>query len=270
MKKRFLIYMMLVILTLAECTSVSAQDRFSEEGIPAFNTAARVVAVALAEVGYNEGKGNYSKYGKWNGRNYIAWCGSFVSWSAHQAGVPTTSIKRFSDNCMAEVKWFKSEKRWKNSNYKPMPGDIIFIDSTYKYNHTGLVVKCEDDIIYTIEGNAKDMVKEKQYSADDIRIIGYGIPNYNKAKTYAADSLIALQEVTLDSKSLSIKVESKNVLTANVSPQSKVITQVWTSTNPKICTVNSIGEIVGKSAGVAIISVEITNGKVAKCEVTVK
>jgi|GEM_PF-893026 len=270
MKKHFIIYMMLVILMLAECTPVSAQDRFGDAKTPAFNTAERVLAVALAEVGYKEGEGNNSKYGKWNGRNYIAWCGSFVSWCAHQAGVPTTSIKSYSNNCMAEVKWFKSEKRWKDSSYKPMPGDIIFIDTNYKYEHTGLVVKCEDDIIYTVEGNSENMIREKQYSVDDIRIIGYGIPNYKKAKSYADDSLIGQQEVTLDSKFLSVKVKSKKVLIASVSPQLIVTTKVWTSTNPKICTVNSKGEIVGKSAGVAVISVEITNGKVAKCKVTVE
>ncbi|MHB8129960.1 MAG: CHAP domain-containing protein [Mobilitalea sp.] len=270
MKKFFIIYMILVILISAEGTPVKAQDKFGDERIPAFNTAARIVAVALAEVGYHEGEDNYSKYGKWNGLNYTAWCGSFVTWSAHMAGVPTTSIKRYANNCMAEVKWFKSVKRWKNSDYKPQPGDIIFIDSAYKYNHTGLVVKCEKDIVYTVEGNAKDMVKAKQYSVKDKVIIGYGIPKYKEAKTYAKDSLIGQQVVTLDSKSLTIKTEAKSVLTASVSPETTLMTRVWTSSNRKICTVNSKGEITGISPGVAIISVEITSGKVAKCKVTVK
>jgi hypothetical protein len=261
---------MLVIFTLAECTPVYAQEKSKDERIPAFNTAARVVAVALAEVGYEEGKSNYSKYGKWNGQNYKPWCGSFVSWSAHMAGVPTTSIKKYSNNCMAEFKWFKSIKRWKNSEYEPKTGDIIFLDTKYKYEHTGLVVKCENNIVYTIEGNANDMVMEKQYSVDDDRIIGYGIPKYDEAKTYATDSLIGQQEVTLDSKSLTIETETKSVLTASISSAKTISTRVWTSSNPKICTVNSEGEISGKSAGVAIISVEITNGKVAKCKVTVK
>lgn len=254
---------------LAECTPVKAQDKFGDEKIPAFNTAARVIAVALTQVGYEEGEKNYSKFGIWNGQNYMPWCGSFVSWCAHQAGVPTTSINRYSNNCMAEVKWFKSELRWKNSDYKPQPGDIFFIDSPYIYNHTGLVVKYENDIVYTVEGNAADMVKEKQYSVKDKRIIGYGIPEYNKAKTYANDSIIGQQEVTLDSKALTIETESKSVLTATVSPKTSVNTRVWTSTNPKICTVNSKGEIIGKSAGVVTISVEITSGNVAKCKVTV-
>jgi len=270
MKKSFIIFLILVILALAEGTPVKAQDKFGDERIPAFNTAARVVAVALAEVGYEEGENNYSIYGIWNGLNYTPWCGSFVSWSAHSAGVPTTSIKRYANYCIGEIKWFKSEKRWKNSDYKPQPGDIIFIDSSYIYEHTGIVVKCVKDIVYTVEGNAKDMVKEKQYAVNDNMIIGYGIPKYNTAKSYANDGLIAQQEVTLDSKSLTIKIESKDKLTANISPETTVMTRVWTSTNRKICSVNTKGEIIGISAGVAVISVEITNGKVAKCKVTVK
>lgn len=269
MKKSLLIYLFLLIFALAECTPVYAQETSNDERIPAFNTAARVVAVALAEVGYEEGKLNYSKYGKWNGQNYKPWCGSFVSWSAHMAGVSTTSVKRYSNNCLAEIKWFKSIKRWKNPDYEPTTGDVIFIDTQYKYEHTGLVVKCENNIVYTVEGNAEDMVMERQYPVNDDRIIGYGIPKYDEAKTYAKDSLIGQQEVTLDSKSLAIETETKSVLIASISSEKTISTQVWTSSDPQICTVNSEGEISGKSAGVAIISVVITNGKVAKCKVTV-
>lgn len=63
MKKRFIVYLILVILMLAECTPVKAQDKFGDENIPAFNTAARVIAVALTQVGYEEGEKNYSKFG---------------------------------------------------------------------------------------------------------------------------------------------------------------------------------------------------------------
>jgi hypothetical protein len=270
MKKRITISLLLILLILTTTIPVYAQDKFTGDRIPAFNTGARVVAVALAEVGYKEGTGNYSKYGKWNGRNKIAWCGSFVSWCAHQAGVPTASIKRYSDNCTAEFKWFKSENRWKNSDYRPQPGDVIFLDTAYKYNHTGLVIKCSNNIVYTVEGNAGDMVKQKQYSIKDERIMGYGIPEYDKAKTYADSGLIGQQEVTLDSKSITIKIKSKSSLTASVSKETTLDTMIWTSTNPLICTVNSKGVVVGKSAGIAYVSVEITSGDVAKCKVTVK
>ncbi|MGB4658880.1 MAG: hypothetical protein WBI07_06865, partial [Mobilitalea sp.] len=80
MRKRIIISMLIITLVLLRSIPAYAQGRFEGDRIPAFNTAARVLAVASAEVGYQEGTGNYSKYGKWNGRNKIAWCGSFVSW----------------------------------------------------------------------------------------------------------------------------------------------------------------------------------------------
>lgn len=265
MKKRVWLYLLLFTLILPQSVPVYA----GSGRIPAFNTADRIVAAALAETGYKEGKNNDSKYGKWNGRNYIPWCGSFVSWCAHQAGVPADSIKPFSDNCMAEFAWFKSEKRWKPNTYKPNPGDVIFIDTQYKYEHTGLVVKYENGIVYTVEGNANDMVKERQYKRGDSRIIGYGIPTYAKAKTYSKTGLIGSQKVSLDNGSLTLESGSQAVLTARVAPKTTVTAQVWSSTDPKICSVNSKGEIIAKNKGEAVISVTITNGSTARCKIKV-
>ena len=40
--------------------------------------------------------------------------------------------------------------------------------------HTGIVEKCEDGLIYTIEGNSHDVCKRKWYAAGDKTIMGYG------------------------------------------------------------------------------------------------
>jgi hypothetical protein len=51
-------------------------------------TAARLIEVALAEVGTVEGpKDNETKYGAFTKANFLAWCGSYVMWCANQAGV---------------------------------------------------------------------------------------------------------------------------------------------------------------------------------------
>jgi hypothetical protein len=48
-------------------------------------TAARIVEVALAEVGTIEGpKDNETKYGKFTKSNFQPWCGSFVMWCDDQ------------------------------------------------------------------------------------------------------------------------------------------------------------------------------------------
>lgn len=39
-----------------------------------------VISVARAQVGFKEGDGNNTPYGAWNGKNGLAWCGSFLGW----------------------------------------------------------------------------------------------------------------------------------------------------------------------------------------------
>ena len=40
--------------------------------------------------------------------------------------------------------------------------------------------KCENNIVYTIEGNAGgDMCRQKQYDINSLDILGYGTPLYN-------------------------------------------------------------------------------------------
>ena len=51
-------------------------------------------------------------------------------------------------------------------------------------------------------------------------------------------------------------------------PTSKDFT--WTSSNKNIATVNSKGKITAKKAGTVTITVKTTNGKTAKCKITVK
>ena len=50
-------------------------------------TAQRFIEVALDEVGYIEKPENLTKYGEYTKANGLPWCGSFVNWCAHQAGV---------------------------------------------------------------------------------------------------------------------------------------------------------------------------------------
>ena len=51
-------------------------------------TAAKLIEVATAELGYIEGpKDNETKYGAYTKANFQPWCGSFVMWCANEAGV---------------------------------------------------------------------------------------------------------------------------------------------------------------------------------------
>ena len=62
-------------------------------------------------------------------------------------------------------------------------GDIIFFDwadsNDGKADHVGIVEKCEDGIVYTVEGNTKgDICKQNQYNINSSVILGYGTPAY--------------------------------------------------------------------------------------------
>ncbi len=62
-------------------------------------------------------------------------------------------------------------------------GDIIFFDwadsNDGKADHVGIVEKCENGKVYTIEGNtSKDSCKAKEYDINSSVILGYGTPMY--------------------------------------------------------------------------------------------
>lgn len=86
--------------------------------------------------------------------------------------------------CPTGVEWFKSQGRWKDGgSYTPVAGTIIFFDWPKKgvhdgvSDHVGIVEKCENGIVYTVEGNSGDAVKERNYALESESILGYGLLN---------------------------------------------------------------------------------------------
>ena len=76
--------------------------------------------------------------------------------------------------------WFKDRGQWADRNYEPAPGTIIFFDweGDGETDHTGIVQKCENGIVYTVEGNSGDACRQRQYAVGSSSIYGYGIPAY--------------------------------------------------------------------------------------------
>ena len=129
-------------------------------------SAARLVEIALAEVGTIEGpKDNETKYGKWTGANFLPWCQSFVSWCAFQSGVVKFPK---SASTVAASDQFKKEKRWSDArNDDPTPGDWIYFDfpddGVNRISHVGICIKNNGDgTIQTIEGNTAGSAKGDQ------------------------------------------------------------------------------------------------------------
>ena len=81
---------------------------------------------------------------------------------------------------MDGANWFKGNGQWKDRSYEPSAGDIIFFDweGDGETDHVGIVEKCENGVVYTVEGNSGDACRQKQYTVGSSSIYGYGIPAY--------------------------------------------------------------------------------------------
>ncbi len=144
-----------------------------------------IVAVALSQVGNIGGQPYWSWYG-FEGR--VEWCACFVSWCANECGYIENGIIPKFAGCVNGVQWFKDRGQWADNSIEPTPGMIIFFDwdspngssspRDGQSDHVGIVEKCENGIVYTIEGNSGDSCRQRQYSVGYYEILGYGIPAY--------------------------------------------------------------------------------------------
>lgn len=135
---------------------------------------ADMVIVAASQIG-NEGG---ELYWRWYGfSSHVDWCAVFVSWCADQAGLlDDGSMPKFAV-CDDGIRWFIEKRRWFNRNIEPKSGMVIFFDwdSDGRSDHVGIVEKCEDGLVCTIEGNSKDVCIKKWYAVGDKVIMGYGV-----------------------------------------------------------------------------------------------
>lgn len=179
----------------------------------------RVIKLALDQVGYlekrnnsqlddktaNAGSANYTKYARdldalgnfYNGpKQGFAWCDIFVDWLFVKCfGVENAlsllcqKYKSSGAGCTYSMAYYRSNGQFHVRNEKPQVGDQIFFGSGLNdSNHTGIVYRVDDDMVYTIEGNTSSAsgvipnggaVCEKAYKRNYINIIGYGRPRYN-------------------------------------------------------------------------------------------
>ena len=161
-------------------------------------TAAAIIEVARKEVGTIEGpKDNETKYGAFTKANFLAWCGSFVMWCGHQAGVKIPNTV----STVAGAAAFKKMKTWFDADcgQSPQPGDILYFDfpgdGVDRISHVGICTGIEaDGVVKTIEGNTSSKKKGSQRNGGEVceqvraykpnkqgvfvSIVGWGRPNY--------------------------------------------------------------------------------------------
>lgn len=136
-----------------------------------------IVEVALSQVGNVGGQPYWSWYGF---SEHVDWCACFVSWSAEQCGYIDSGILPKFALCTSGEAWFKEKGQWADRTYEPKAGDIIFFDwdGNGVTTHVGIVQKCEDGTVYTVEGNSGDECRTRSYPVGGKAIYGYGLPRY--------------------------------------------------------------------------------------------
>lgn len=137
----------------------------------------KIVTVALSQVGNVGGEPYWSWYGF---GSRVEWCACFVSWCANECGyIDTGVIPKFA-GCVNGVQWFKDRGQWQDGSAEPVPGMIIFFDweGDGETDHVGIVERCENGIVYTVEGNSGDACRQRSYPVGSSSIYGYGIPAY--------------------------------------------------------------------------------------------
>ena len=143
-----------------------------------------IVKAALSQVGNVGGEPYWSWYG-FNSR--VEWCACFVSWCFNECGYLDTGTAPKFAGCVGGVEWFRSREQWAVNSVNPSPGMIVFFDwndpngasgpQDGEADHVGIVEKCENGIVYTIEGNSGDACRQNQYPVGYYEILGYGILN---------------------------------------------------------------------------------------------
>ena len=182
------------------------------------NTAARLIEVAKAEVGYIEGpKDNETKYGKFTKADFQPWCGSFVNWCGNEAGVKIPNTVYTPSGAAA----FKKAGSWVDGDIAdPEPGDIAYFDfpsdGVDRISHVGIVIEDNGDgTVWCIEGNTTgDGKKGSQRNGGEtckklrafkknkkgimISIVGFGRPKFGgtaKNETKPASKTEASQKI---------------------------------------------------------------------------
>jgi len=182
-------------------------------------TAAKVLAIAASQIGYN-GSGTedapITKYGAWYGLQ-DQWCAMFEAWCFAQAG----DDRMHYAYCPSGVAQFQNGNwgSWHGPNETAQPGDIFYWDyGLGRPSHTGI---CEvggmyGDLLTSIQGNTTDASigrtgnccrRKQHYRA---YMVGFGRPHYASTSTQPGDG-----------DDMALSTDDKKWLTAEIRAEMK-------------------------------------------------
>jgi hypothetical protein len=127
--------------------------------------------------GNNNVKYNTSYYGHEVSGPDFKWCVVFIWWVMRKAGVPATVFPKLAGVFLVRD-FFRDRHRFEPASSMPRVGDLV----VFKTSHIGIVENVQSNTIFTVEGNASDMVRRRSYSRDNTNIDGYCRPAYEMVK----------------------------------------------------------------------------------------
>lgn len=116
-----------------------------------------------------------------------SWCAAFVSAAAIKAEL--SDLIPVECSCERQIQLWQKMGRWQEDDATiPLPGDLIYYNWDHKRpgendgwsDHVGIVVGTKWPFVKVIEGNYDDQVKYRVILLGDLRIRGYGTPDYSK------------------------------------------------------------------------------------------
>ena len=152
---------------------------------------ARLCVWAESQIGYHEGANNANRYADdpdlqrlygWAPQNQ-PWCDVFVDAGFITCfGVEAAAAMTYqpmgagSALCSQSAAYYQERGAW---SQRPEIGDQVFFYVSGGINHTGIVIRVEGSSVVTVEGNSSDQVAERVYQIADVRIAGYGRPDWS-------------------------------------------------------------------------------------------
>lgn len=167
-----------------------------------------LLKTAKNELGYQEQRGNVTKYGTWAGNPTAEWCAEYLCWCVAQVDqeygtqLLTRVYPKYSGTNVGlnwflrqgryiarkgtvpeyGSQWFKGhEENMEKDSYIPQPGDWMFFStvSSGDTTHVAMVEFCTKTAdgsvrVHALEGNRPDRVQQASYALDDKTILGYG------------------------------------------------------------------------------------------------
>jgi hypothetical protein len=140
--------------------------------------------VGIKEIPENQGWDNkefeqkMKQVGWQKGQAWCAYLGELIYKEAY-AELPdllVTLNKLFSANSQQMFRNFAHSHDWETGRY-PKLGAIVVWKLGHTKGHTGIVTNFDDLVMYTVEGNAGNMVKERRrHYQEDNQILGYIYP----------------------------------------------------------------------------------------------